>query len=96
QLRTGKRHSQAPPSRLRRIVSNVELLGGGGGDDGDDGDVAVGANFVIHEGRERGLVLWAGRVEYRLRRTRGGWRMAAKKVMLVDNDRALPTLAFLV
>ncbi|MGH9035926.1 MAG: aromatic-ring-hydroxylating dioxygenase subunit beta [Acidimicrobiia bacterium] len=93
QLRTGKRHSQAPPSRLRRIISNVELLGG----DGNHGsDVGVGANFVIYESRERGVTLWAGRAEYRLRRGEDGWRMAAKKVLLVDNDRALSTLAFLV
>ncbi|MDQ3945054.1 MAG: aromatic-ring-hydroxylating dioxygenase subunit beta [Actinomycetota bacterium] len=91
QLNTGKRHSQSPPSRLRRIVSNVELLGVDGG-----GDVRVGANFVIYESRERGVTLWAGRSEFRLRRSDGGWRMAGKKVMLVDNDRALSTLAFLV
>ena len=30
QLQTGKRHAQSPPSRLCRIVSNVELLGRGG------------------------------------------------------------------
>lgn len=90
QLRTGKRHAQSPPSRLRRIVSNVELLGT------DHGDVAAGANFVIYESRDRGVTLWAGRSEYRLRRNEEGWRMAGKKVVLVDNDRALSTLAFLV
>ena len=26
QLHTGKRHSQNPPSRLRRLISNIELL----------------------------------------------------------------------
>src|ERR1700694_510736 len=26
QSHTGKRHSQTPPSRLRRLISNVELL----------------------------------------------------------------------
>jgi benzoate/toluate 1,2-dioxygenase beta subunit len=91
QLKTGKRHAQTPPSRLRRLVSNVELLDGGG-----DSDVLVGANFVIYESRQRGLTVWAGRCEYRLRRADGGWRMAGKKVVLVDNDRALFTLAFLV
>lgn len=90
QLRTGKRHSQAPPSRLRRIISNVEILEPPGQ------DVLVGANFVIYESRERGVTLWAGRAEYRLRRSDDGWRMAAKKVLLVDNDRALSTLSFLV
>ena len=90
QLHTGKRHSQSPPSRLRRLVSNVELLGR----DGDD--VLAGANFLVYESRERGVTLWAGRSEYRLRREDGGWRMARKSVFLVDNDRPLSTLAFLI
>lgn len=90
QLRTGKRHAQTPVSRVRRIVSNVELL-----DDGGD-TVLVGANFVVHESRERGLTTWAGRYEYRLRREGDGWRMAAKTVQLVNSDRALDTLAFLI
>ena len=28
QLRTGKRYAQAPPSNLRRLLSNIEFLGG--------------------------------------------------------------------
>ncbi len=94
QLHTGKRHSQSPPSRLRRIVSNIELLGDAG--DGADGQILAGANFVIYESRERGVTLWAGRSEYRLRRTDDGWKMAGKKVMLVNNDRPLSTMSFLV
>lgn len=90
QLHTGKRHSQSPPSRLRRIVSNVELMGR----DGDD--VRAGANFLIYESRERGITLWAGRSEYALRPTEDGLRMAAKKVILVNNDRPLDTMSFLV
>jgi len=90
QLHTGKRHSQNPPSRLRRIVSNVELLGE------EDDDLLAGANFIVYESRERGLTLWAGRSVYRLRREDDGLRMARKTVYLVDNDRALNTLAFLI
>ncbi|HEV7535593.1 MAG TPA: aromatic-ring-hydroxylating dioxygenase subunit beta, partial [Acidimicrobiia bacterium] len=60
------------------------------------GDFVVGANFFVYESRDRGTTIWAGRTEYRLRRVDGSWRMAGKKVMLVDNDRALSTLAFLV
>jgi 3-phenylpropionate/cinnamic acid dioxygenase small subunit len=90
QLNTGKRHSQNPPSRLRRIISNIELL------DPDDGDVQAGANFLIYESRERGVTLWAGRSEYRLRRTDDGFKLAYKKVLLVNNDRPLSTMSFLV
>ena len=56
----------------------------------------MGANFLVYESRERGTTIWGGRNEYRLRRVGGQWRMARKKVMLVDNDRPLSTLAFLV
>jgi benzoate/toluate 1,2-dioxygenase beta subunit len=91
QLHTGKRHSQTPPSRLRRLVSNVELIG-----ETEEGDVKAGANFLVYESRERGVTLWAGRSEYTLRRTEDGLRMAYKKVALVDNDRPLYTLAFLI
>jgi benzoate/toluate 1,2-dioxygenase beta subunit len=91
QLQSGKRHAQTPPSRLRRLVSNVELLG-----EEDGGDVRVGANVLVAESRERGVELWAGRSEYRLRRTGDGLRMAEKKVMLVNNDRPLYTMAFLI
>lgn len=90
QFHTGKRHSQTPPSSLRRLVTNVELTG----EDGDD--LLVGANFVVVESRERGTVTWGGRYEYRLRRVDGELRMAAKTVRLVDNDRALYTLSFLI
>jgi len=93
QLNTGKRHSQTPPSRLRRLVSNVELIEP---DSATPGDVGVGSNFLIYESRERGVTLWAGRTRHTLRPGEDGWRMVRKTVLLVDNDRPLPTLAFLI
>ncbi|WP_045557824.1 aromatic-ring-hydroxylating dioxygenase subunit beta [Streptomyces sp. FxanaA7] len=100
QLRTGKRYAQSPPSHLRRIVSNVEILddddGDAGGPGREPGDLTVGANFVLVESRERGKEIWAGRTTYRLRLVEGRLRLAYKKVVLVDHDRALPTLSFLI
>jgi benzoate/toluate 1,2-dioxygenase beta subunit len=93
QLNTGRRHSQTPASRLRRVVSNVEVLGTGGT---AGGDVRVEANFVLVESRERGKEIWAGRYTYRLRTVDGELRMSYKKVALVDNARVLPTLSFLI
>jgi benzoate/toluate 1,2-dioxygenase subunit beta len=90
QLHTGKRHAQTPESRLRRLISNIELLGD------EDGDIVVTANFLVVESRERGIQNWAGRYEYRLRRSDDGLRMARKTAILVDNDRPLYTLAFLI
>lgn len=93
QLHTGKRHAQTPPSRLRRLISNIELIEP---ETGDADDIGVGANFLVYESRERGVTLWAGRAKYTLRRTEDGLRMARKTVLLVDNERPLHTLAFLI
>jgi len=72
------------------VISNVEVLGREGG------DTVVGANFVLAESRERGVETWAGRVTYRLRTVEGQIRLARKQVLLVNRERALPTLAFLI
>lgn len=95
QFNTGRRLSQVPASRLRRVVSNVEVLGVGAGA-GENGDITVEANFVLVESRERGKEVWAGRYTYRLRTVEGHLRMSYKKVALVDNARVIPTLSFLI
>jgi benzoate/toluate 1,2-dioxygenase beta subunit len=95
QVRTGKRYAQSPPSNLRRLLSNIEFLGGrtnpGGGV-----DLEVAANFLLLESRARGNHLWGGRTTYRLRRNGETLRLVYKKVVLVDNDKPLPTMGFLI
>ena len=91
QLRTGKRYAQSPPSSMRRMISNVEILGVT-----EAGDTEVGANFLLLEARGDGTRLWGGRVTYRLREADGGLLMSYKKVVLVDLDQPLPTLGFLL
>lgn len=95
QLRTGKRYAQQPISSLRRMVCNVELLGGRGNGDGGV-DLEVGANFLCVESRIRGMETWAGRTTYRIRRVDGELRLAYKKVVLVNNEMPIPTLGFLI
>jgi benzoate/toluate 1,2-dioxygenase beta subunit len=95
QLRTGRRYAQAPQSNMRRLISNVEVVGGRANTVGGI-DVEVGANFLVIESRARGNHLWGGRVIYRLRRVDGTLRMSYKKVVLVDKDKPLPTLGFLI
>jgi benzoate/toluate 1,2-dioxygenase beta subunit len=90
QLRTGRRYAQTPPSSLRRVISNIEVLGR------EEADIVVGANFVLAESRERGVEMWAGRITYRLRTADGALRLAGKQVLLVNRDQPLPTLAFLI
>jgi 3-phenylpropionate/cinnamic acid dioxygenase small subunit len=90
QYHTGKRFSQTPRSRLRRVVSNVEVLE-------DDGrEILVAANAIVFESHVRGDTVWASRNEYRLRRDGDTLRMAFKKVVLVNNATALNSLAFLI
>ncbi|MDI4232888.1 aromatic-ring-hydroxylating dioxygenase subunit beta [Bradyrhizobium sp. Arg237L] len=91
QLMTGKHFTQTPQSRLRRLVSNIELM-----DEQATGDIAVASNSLIFESSLRDDTLWAARNEYRLRYVDGELRMVYKKVMLVNSDKALFTLSFLV
>jgi 3-phenylpropionate/cinnamic acid dioxygenase small subunit len=95
QLRTGKRYAQAPPSNVRRLLSNIEFLGGRDNSDGGV-DLEAAANFLAIESRSRGTHLWGGRSTYRLRRHGDDLLLAYKKVVLVDNDQPLPTLGFLI
>ncbi len=90
QLCTGKRLAQTPRSRLRRVLSNIEILEHG------EAEIKVTANALIFESNRREDLVWATRTEYLLRREPAGFRMARKKVMLVNNDKPLPTLSFLI
>lgn len=90
QLLTGKHFTQSPQSRLRRLVSNIELTGESGT------DIGVASNSLMFESSVRDDTLWAARNEYRLRFVDDELRMAYKKVTLVNNDKAIYTLSFLV
>jgi 3-phenylpropionate/cinnamic acid dioxygenase small subunit len=90
QLTTGKRYAQEPPSRMRRIISNLEVLATEGH------DTLVAANFILFEVVRGHRVTWAGRTDYRLRVVDGQVRMAAKTVRLVDNEIAVTSIGFLI
>jgi 3-phenylpropionate/cinnamic acid dioxygenase small subunit len=91
QLNTGSRHSQTPPSTMRRLLANTELL------EQDAETVTVGSNFVLYEYRY-GMTVWAGRVIHRIRvgDPQRGPRLVAKTVHLVNAGAAIPTMAFLL
>ena len=90
QLMTGKRHTQEPQSRLRRIVGDIEVL------KADARELQVTCNTMIFESALRGDVIWASRNEFVLRREGDDFKIARKKVVLVNNDKAIFTLSFLV
>lgn len=90
QLLTGKRHSQTPASRTRRVIGNVELTGE------SDGCIELTGNAIVFESASRGDVIWASKNVYRLRRQIDDFQLVFKKVALVNNDKALFTLSFLI
>jgi 3-phenylpropionate/cinnamic acid dioxygenase small subunit len=89
QLNTGNRHSQTPPSVMRRVISNSEVVA-------EDADtVTVESNFALFEYRIRQR-FWAGRVRHTIRRTPDGPRLVRKVVHLIDAGGSVETLAFLI
>lgn len=90
QFHTGRRIAQEPKSNLARVISNIEIVSLAGE------DIHVRANAIIFESAARRDTIWGTRYEYTLRRIDGVLRMARKKVILVNNSKALPNMAFLI
>jgi 3-phenylpropionate/cinnamic acid dioxygenase small subunit len=93
QLNTGLRHAQTPPSVMRRMLANIE------GFRDAKGEYRVFCNFVLYEMRiqsTNAMQVWPGRMEYRLRRKNGELKMFFKKVVLINGDAPLPSLAFIL
>jgi 3-phenylpropionate/cinnamic acid dioxygenase small subunit len=89
QLQTGVRHAQTPPSSMRRMITNLEVLA-------ETEDITtVGSNFVLFEYRNE-MNVFAGRYVHRVRSTPEGFRLVAKTVHLVNAAGPIPTLAFLI
>jgi 3-phenylpropionate/cinnamic acid dioxygenase small subunit len=89
QLNTGNRHSQTPPSVMRRVISNSEVI------EDTDGLITVESNFALFEYRIRQR-FWAGRVSHTIRRSPDGPRLVRKIVHLIDAGGPVETLAFLI
>ena len=92
-LQTGHRYSQEPPSRMRRLISNIEVS------EAADGELVAGSNFVLGElaiQSKHEMHWWVGRTTHRLRRVDGALRMRQKTVVLINAAEPLPNLAFLI
>jgi 3-phenylpropionate/cinnamic acid dioxygenase small subunit len=89
QLNTGARHAQTPPSKMRRLVANLELL------DRDDDTVTIGSNFVLYEHRYT-VTTWAGRAVHRIRTSGERLLLVEKTVHLINAESAVSTMAFLI
>lgn len=90
-LKSGGAWSQEPKSRLRRLISNIELEPPTVGN-----DCTVRSNFALGElRRSRQTVYFAHQIHY-LRRTSDGIKMSYKKVLLINNDTPIHNMSFLV
>jgi len=89
-LKSGVAYAQEPKSRLRRVVSNIEI------EEGDNGEVTVYSNFNLTELRRSRQDTFAGRTIHKLRPQGASFKIAYKKVLLVNNDEVIDNLTFLI
>jgi 3-phenylpropionate/cinnamic acid dioxygenase small subunit len=90
---------QNPRSRTVHLVGNVEV-----GEPDPEGDTPVLCSQIVAELRPGGQAqvglnrtrVFAARCEYRLRPGPSGWRIALKKVLLLDADQPLYNLTFVL
>jgi benzoate/toluate 1,2-dioxygenase subunit beta len=93
QLRTGTRHSQAPKSVMRRMLSNIVVRRT------SPNTFEIGANFVVYEYQNQStmqLNVWPGRVTYSVRQKADTFKLFAKKVNLVIASGQVPTMSFII
>jgi len=89
-LKSGVAYAQEPKSRLRRVVSNIEI------EEGDNGEVTVYSNFNLTELRRSRQDTFAGRTIHKLRPDGDSFKIAYKKVILINNDEVINNMTFLV
>ncbi len=81
-------HTFRPAPKLHRVVGNVETSAHGV-------DIHANCSFVLGECRRNDQRIWFGKSEYRLLDVDGRLCIAQKKVVLLNNDAAIPSLVFL-
>src|SRR5262249_52540535 len=89
-LKSGTAYAQDPKSRLSRIVSNVEI------DDRNKDEIIVHSTFNVTALRRHRIDIFAGRSIYKLRCDGDSFKIAYKKVLLVNNDEVIHNLTFLI
>ena len=85
-------HAEYPPSRTRRLITNVRVTG-------VDGDtISAAANFAIHRYRRGGAHQeFVGRYRYKLRRVSGMLKIAERRAILdAEELGALGSVSFIL
>jgi benzoate/toluate 1,2-dioxygenase beta subunit len=89
-LCSGVAHAQSPPSKTRRLVANVQT------EASPENTATVFSAFILYELRRSKERVYAGRYEHRISFIDGRWKIAAKKVVLANNDEVIDNLTFIV
>jgi 3-phenylpropionate/cinnamic acid dioxygenase small subunit len=89
-LTSGVAHAQSPPSKTKRLISNVQI------DRAEEDAATVLSGFILYELRRGKERIFAGRYEHRMSFEDGRWKIAAKKTVLVNNDEVIDNLTFIV
>lgn len=89
-LRDGPIYAQDPKSRMRRVISNIEIEAGSGG------EIITHSNFMLAELRRGQQDIFAGRTIHKLRPEGDAFKIALKKVLLLTNDEPIDNLTFLI
>ena len=90
-LKSGAAWSQEPRSRVRRVVSNIEIEA-----PDENGEIAASSNFVLGDLRRGLQTVYFARQMHRLRPTPQGLRLVYKKVMLLNSNEPIHNLSFIV
>jgi benzoate/toluate 1,2-dioxygenase subunit beta len=89
-LKSGAAYAQDPKSRLSRVVSNVEI------EDANDTEAIVRSTFNVTALRRGRMDIFAGRAIHKLRPEGDSFKIAYKKVLLINNDVVINNLTFLI
>jgi 3-phenylpropionate/cinnamic acid dioxygenase small subunit len=89
-LQSGLAHAQNPPSKTKRLVSNVQI------ENATENTATILSGFILYELRRGKERVFAGRYEHRLHLVDGTWKIASKKVVLMNNDEVIDNLTFIV
>jgi 3-phenylpropionate/cinnamic acid dioxygenase small subunit len=89
-LKSGAAYAQDPKSRLSRIVSNVEI------EAENKTETIVRSSFNVTALRRGRVDIFAGRAIHKLRPEGDSFKIAHKKVLLINNDVVIHNLTFLI
>jgi benzoate/toluate 1,2-dioxygenase beta subunit len=89
QARHPRAHARLPLARTVHQVGNVMVL------QEDEADVVVASTLNLVEWRQEKQRVWAALVEHRLRRAGGSFKIAHKRVDLVNSEGELDGIAIL-